>query len=83
VHKKDHQLKAPKKRRYITGGVTLPILPYYYLWYGGTNFMAPYGGPGGANETAQNDFGKDSTSGTGTDSGSGTAGGDGGGSGSV
>jgi len=42
--------------------------------------MAPYGGPGGANETAQNNFGKDSTSGTGTGEG---AGGDGGGSGSV
>jgi len=58
----------------------MPVLPYYYLWYGGTSFMAPYGGPGGANETAQNNFGKDSTSGTGTGEG---AGGDGGGSGSV
>lgn len=79
MHKKKHQFKAPKKRRYVTSGVTLPILPYYYLWYG-PGFVAPYGGPGGSNETAQNDFGKDSTSGTSDGE---SAGGDGGGAGSV
>lgn len=79
MHKNYHQFKPPKRKRYVTSGVTLPIYPYYYLWYG-SGFAAPYGGPGGSNETAQNEFGKDSTSGAGTGEG---AGGDGGGSGSV
>lgn len=37
--------------------------------------MAPYGGPGGSNQTAQNDFGKD-TDGASPGSGSAAAGGD-------
>ena len=83
MHKNNHQLTPPKRKRRGVSGVSFPpnVLPYYFLWYGGTSLMAPYGGPGGANETAQNDFGKESYgSGTGT----GEAGGDGGGgSGSV
>lgn len=77
MHKKKHQLSAPKRRTYVTGGVALPpyVLPYYYLWYGGTSMMAPYGNPGGKNETAQNDFGKDND-GPGTGTGEAAAGGD-------
>lgn len=79
MRKNNNQFKVKKRKPYVVSGVTIPALPYYYLWYG-SGFIAPYGGPGGANETAQNEFGKDSTSGTGTGEGSG---GDGGGSGSV
>lgn len=77
MHKKKHQLSAPQRRKYVTGGVALPpyVLPYYYLWYGGTSMMAPYGTPGGQNETAQNDFGKD-TNGPSTGTGEAAAGGD-------
>ena len=77
MHKKKHQLAAPGPRKYVTGGVALPpyVLPYYYLWYGGNSMMAPYGTPGGQNQTAQNDFGKD-TDGASTDTGEAAAGGD-------
>ena len=68
------QFSPKKKKRQVIGGVTVPALPYYYLWYG-PGFIAPYGGPGGANETAQNDFGKD-IDGASPSSGSSAAGGD-------
>ena len=88
MHKKGHQLDPRKKgRREVVGGVGLPsyVLPYYYLWYGGSNFMAPYGNPEGSNQTAQNGFGEDND-GTGTNTGDAAAGGsasDAGGSGAV
>jgi len=77
MHKKKHQLAAPGPRKYVTGGVALPpyVLPYYYLWYGGSSMMAPYGTPGGQNQTAQNDFGKDND-GASTGTGEAAAGGD-------
>jgi hypothetical protein len=64
MHKKTHQFNVKRRRPYTIAGVTVPALPYYYLWYG-SGYMAPYGGPGGSNETAQNNFGKDSNDGTG------------------
>jgi hypothetical protein len=88
MHKKVHQLDPRKKgRREVVGGVGLPsyVLPYYYLWYGGSNFMAPYGNPEGSNQTAQNGFGEDND-GTGTNTGDAAAGGsasDAGGSGAM
>jgi len=77
MHKKKHQLAAPGPRNYTASGVNLPsyVLPYYYLWYGGGSMMAPYGTPGGQNQTAQNDFGKD-TDDAGTGTGEAAAGGD-------
>ena len=77
MHKKGHQLDPRKKgRREVVGGVGLPsyVLPYYYLWYGGSNFMAPYGNPEGSNQTAQNGFGEDND-GAGTNTGDAAAGG--------
>jgi len=68
------QFNPKRRKRQVIGGVTVPVLPYYYLWYG-TGLVAPYGGPGGSNQTAQNDFGKD-TDGASPDSGSAAAGGD-------
>jgi hypothetical protein len=77
MHKKKHQMAAPGPRNNVAGGVALPpyVLPYYYLWYGGNSMMAPYGTPGGQNQTAQNDFGKD-TDGASTGTGAAAAGGD-------
>ena len=70
----NNQFKVKRREPYTVSGVSVPVLPYYYLWYG-TGLIAPYGGPGGSNQTAQNDFGKD-TYGARPGSGSAAAGGD-------
>lgn len=70
----NNQFKVKRRKPYTVSGVSVPVLPYYYLWYG-TGLIAPYGGPGGSNQTAQNDFGKD-TDGASPGSGSAAAGGD-------
>lgn len=81
MNRDTNQFKVKRRKKYQVAGVHVPVLPYYYLWYG-SGMMAPYGGPGGSNETAQNDFGKDSD-GAGPDSGGSAAAGDASGSGTV
>ncbi len=74
MNRDTNQFKVKRRKQYQVAGVRVPVLPYYYLWYG-TGLMAPYGGPPGSNETAQNNFGKE-TDGASPSSGSSAAGGD-------
>lgn len=77
MKKKKNQFNLPVRGGFSVSGVTMPkgVLPYYYLWYGGTSTLAPYGLPPGVSETAQNAFGKDAD-GASTSNGSAAAGGD-------